>query len=375
MMSESVKLLSLKVLSSYIVFLLLCCAAGVFFVFPTGIAAGNFAPVSPTPTPAKKATLTGTTKPGAPMARPASTPAAEVQKVIVSTTAARVRSEASTASAELRRMKLGTILSVVDKTAGAAPWYKVQLPPGSKISTGWMSSTVASSFDQSRAETIYRQIANKNFKATGMSFADSAEVYEFLSEVTPEIKNSEAAAEFGLKRLQSLAAALNGIPMMKSEEKLYKDFTAAHDKEIVYSDPAGQWFVRADLFWDLRKKYPKSTLAEEIAWAAARTNLPGECEGYVVCYLYLIRETDGEYLTLHPYGKHSAEALKNIHTYLQPIVSDLKEKKIYTGPTDLSDRADYNRYLADLRTIVSKLSLVDKDKPLRQISLLAEAYK
>ena len=208
-----------------------------------------------------------------------------------------------------------------------------------------------------------------------MSFTDSAEVYEFLTDVLADIKSGEIAAELGLKRLQALAAALEAIPIMKSDEKLYKDFAAAHDNEIVYSDPAGQWFVRADLFWDLRKKHAKSTLADEIAWAAARTNLPGECEGYVNCYLYLMRQTDGEYLDLHPNGKHAPEALKNITSYLQPIVADIKEKKVYTGPSELSDRAEYNRLLAALRNVISRLPLVDKDKPLRQINQLAEAYK
>jgi hypothetical protein len=272
-------------------------------------------------------------------------------------------------------MKLGTILPLLETTPGAAPWYKVQLPPGSKATTGWMSSTVAGSFDGAKAEATYRQLATKNFKKTGMSFADGVEVYEFLTRVMPEIKTNETAAELGLKRLQSLAAALDAIPIMKSEEKQYKDFTATHDKEIVYSEPAGRWFVRADLLWDLRKKYSRSPLAEEIAWTAARTSLPGECEGYVNCYLYLMRETDGEYLDLYPSGKHAQEALKNITTYLQPIVADLKEKKIYTGPSDLSDRAEYNKLLAELRNIISRLPLVDKDRPLRQISLLAEAYR
>lgn len=368
-MRELTKHLSRKLPSKYIGRVVLISVAAIFLVFP----AGNFASVMPAPTPAKKtADLTGANKPAA---RPASTPASVMQKVIVNTTAARVRRDSSTASPELRRMKLGTVLSVLEKSAGPAPWYKVQLPPGSKTPTGWMSSTVASSFDEAKAETTYRQITTKNFKKTGMSFTDSAEVYEFLTDVLADIKSGEIAAELGLKRLQALAAALEAIPIMKSDEKLYKDFAAAHDNEIVYSDPAGQWFVRADLFWDLRKKHAKSTLADEIAWAAARTNLPGECEGYVNCYLYLMRQTDGEYLDLHPNGKHAPEALKNITSYLQPIVADIKEKKVYTGPSELSDRAEYNRLLAALRNVISRLPLVDKDKPLRQINQLAEAYK
>jgi uncharacterized ferritin-like protein (DUF455 family) len=366
---------------------LLCVVGAVFFSTPVKSAGDHSLAAAATPTPVKKPGASANTNKKLPAgantnsnknsnaAKPAATPKPELSKVIVSTTAARVRSEASTTSTEIRRIKLGTVLPVLEKTTAAAPWYKVQLPAGSKAQTGWMSSTVAGSFDPAKSETTYRQLAAKNFKKTGMSFSDSSEVHEFLDRVTPEIKSYEAGAELGLKRLQALAAALDAIPTMKSEEKQYKDFTAAHDKEIVYSDPAGQWFVRSNLLWDLRKKYPKSALAEEIAWTAARTPLPGECEGYVNCYLYLMRETDGEYLSLYPGGKHAPEALKNITTYLQPIVADLKEKKIYTGPSDLSDRAEYNRLLAGLRNVISRLPLVDKDRPLKQINQLAEGYK
>jgi Bacterial SH3 domain len=370
-MTESTKLTSRR--SS-----LKCAALSIFFCvvaslfFATSIkSAPKFSPL-PEPTPAKKPAASAPNKTAA---KPAATPAAGAQKVIVNTTSARVRSEASTASSELKRLKLGTVLSVVDKTKGAAPWYKVQMPAGSKVSSGWMSSTVVSEFDPGKAETIYTQLTTKNLKKTGMSFTDSAEVYEFLAGVVPDVKNGPLAAELGLKKFQALASALDAIPIMKADNAPYKDFTATHDEEIVYSEPAGQYFVRADKIWDLRKKHAKSPLADEIAWAAARTNLPGECEGYVPCYLYLFRETDGEYLNLHPFGKHAPEALKNLITYLQPIVADLKEKKIYDGPTDLSDRAEYTRHLADLRTIASKLALVDKDKLLRQINQLAEAYR
>jgi hypothetical protein len=286
-----------------------------------------------------------------------------------------VRSAATTSSTELRRLKLGTLLPVLDKTAAAPIWYKVQLPAGSRVATGWVSSTVAGSFDTAKTESTYRQLAAKNFKSEKMSFNDAVEVYEFLTRVSPEVKTNNIAAELGLKRLRSLAAALNAIGIMNSDKQPYKTFTNAQDKNIVYSEPAGQWFVRAELFWDLHKKYSDTSLGEEIAWAAARTSLPGECEGYVNCYLYLLRETDGEYLNLYPDGKHALEALKNITAYLEPIVADLKDKKIYSGPADLSDRAEYNRHLADLRMIISRLPLVEKDKPLRQIGLMAEAYR
>jgi hypothetical protein len=332
---------------------------------------------APTPTP-KKPVASSTPKPGPkPASKPSATPGpkTETAKVIVSVTGARVRSEATTSSTEIRKFKLGMIVPVLDKTMGAGFWYKVQLPAGSKPGAGWMSSTVVNSFDPAKAESVYRDLVQKNFKKDSMSFSDASEVYEFLTRIVPEIKTPATAAEFSLKRLQALAAALDKIPIVKSDDKVYKNFTTAQDKFIVYSDPAGQYFVRAELFWDLHKKYKGTVIGEEIAWSGARTYLPGECEGYVVCYLYNMRETDGTYLENYPDGKHSAEALKNIIAYMEPMANDTKDKSIYTGPSDLSDRAEFNRLLSELRGIVSKVPFVDKDKALQQIAKMAEIYR
>ena len=55
----------------------------------------------------------------------------------------------------------------------------------------------------------------------------------------------------------------------------------------------------------------------------------------------------------------------------------MAEKKIYTGPSDVSDRAEFNRLLAELRTIVSKLpfSESEKQKTIQQINQIAEGYR
>jgi len=382
-MSNPIKLLSESVLPRYagLIILFGACVLA-FYAPPTKSAPGSDTTAVASPTPVKKSSNSASVNKKLPTnantnsSKNLSVPKTEpTPQVIVSVTAARLRSAATTSSAELRRLKLGTILPVMERTSGANFWYKVQFPAGSKYVTGWVSSTVAANFEAAKAETIYRQLASKNFKSEGMSYGDAVEVYDFLTRVLPEVKTNEIAAELGLKRLQSLAAALDAIGVMNSDKQPYKTFTNAQDKNIVYSDPAGQWFVRADLFWDLHKKYSGTSAGEEIAWAAARTSLPGECEGYINCYLYLLRETDGEYLSLYPAGKHALEALKNISAFLEPIVADLKDKKIYSGPTDTSDRAEYNRHLADLRLIISRLPLVEKDKPLRQIGLMAEAYR
>ena len=114
---------------------------------------------------------------------------------------------------------------------------------------------------------------------------------------------------------------------------------------------------------------------EKIAWEAAKNPLPGECEGYVNCYLFMLRMTDGEYLNFYPNGEHASEALRNIIQLLEPIASDANAKKVYNDPTDVSDRAEFNSLITELRVIVSRLPNTEKEKAQQQLKKIAEGFK
>ncbi len=61
--------------------------------------------------------------------------------------------------------------------------------------------------------------------------------------------------------------------------------------------------------------------------------------------------------------------------YLSPIVADAPQKTVYNGPTDVTDRAEFNNLIAELRTIVARLQFVEKEKTLQQLRTIAEAYR
>ena len=143
----------------------------------------------------------------------------------------------------------------------------------------------------------------------------------------------------------------------------------------VISEPAGQWYVRSEKFWELHDRYKKHKVGEKIAWQAAGNPTPGECEGYINCHLYRLRVTHGEYLNFYPGGKHSEEALLDVYNMFQPIIADLPGKKIYYTASDISDRAEFNKMLADLRKIISKSPHLFKTKILRQIQQIAEGHR
>ena len=300
-------------------------------------------------------------------------PNKELPQIVVSSLSTSVRNAPNLTASEVSRAKLGSVYKVVEKNTG---WYKVQISNRGTTSAGWIPVTAATNLETGGNDEIYRQILTRNYKSEKMNFAEAVEVYEFLTRVQPEIKNETAAADFGLKRLMALRAALDAIPFGQKDQKIYQDFLKAQDQNIVYSEPAGEYYVRAPIFWDLHSKYTNLPVAgEKIAWEATKNPLPGECEGYVNCYLFLLRMTDAEYLNFYPSGGHATEALTNIIKLLDPIAADVNSKTIYNGPSDVSDRAEFNSLITELRVIISRLPNTEKEKALQQLKKIAEGFK
>ncbi|MDQ6786876.1 MAG: SH3 domain-containing protein [Acidobacteriota bacterium] len=291
------------------------------------------------------------------------------RQIIVSAASAQVRSAPDASASAISNVNIGKTFTVLEENSA---WYRVRI---SNNKNGWMPKTAADDFDPAKREEIYQSIAGKYFKDEQIDFATAVQVFDFLNAALPQVKKTDAQADFSLKRLLALSSALKAIPFGKGGEKPYKDFLAANEKEVVYSEPSGEWYPRADLVWELHGQFKDSSVGEEIAWQAAQTHLPGECEGYVNCYLYLLRVTDGEYLNFYPGGKYAKKSLENITTVLEPIVADLKEKTVYTSATDISDRAEFNRLLTELRTIISKVPFSEKAKTIQQINQIGEGFR
>jgi uncharacterized protein YgiM (DUF1202 family) len=297
------------------------------------------------------------------------TPKSGALQIIVTGTAVGIRELPTVKSNRLTQVKLGKILPVKEKNPA---FYRVEYADGK---SGWISISYTRDFESSKRETLYREIADKYTKNKTLEFADAIEVIDFLKTAQNAAKSDDARADFSFRRLKILDAALKKIPFGKSDQNPYKAFLEQNEKEVVYSEPSGQWLVRAEVLWDLQSKYVALPIAEEIAWTAANTPIPGECEGYINCNLYQLRATSGEYLNFYPNGKYSKKALADITDTLELSVADMNDKQLYKPLADISERAEFNRFLTELRTIVSKVADIDKAKPLRLINQLGEGYK
>ena len=294
------------------------------------------------------------------------------QKVIVSVISARVLSEPNLDSPTVQNLHIGAVLTVIEKNED---WYKVLFAGDQNASSGWVSKTIVTDFAIAQRNEIYQKIVDRTFNKDAMDFATATELFDFLTIATKEISDEKLLADLSFKRLLSLKAALKAVPIDKAQENPYQTFLKTNEKEIVYSEPTARWYVRLEKFWQLHYQYKNLPISEEIAWQAANNPIAGECEGYINCYLYKFRTTFGEYLNFYPNGKYSQEAIENINNSLQPMVADAKERKVYYAASDTSDRAEFNRYLTELRTIIFKVSRPEKAKTIQQINQIAEGYR
>jgi hypothetical protein len=147
------------------------------------------------------------------------------------------------------------------------------------------------------------------------------------------------------------------------------DWIKKHEDSLVYSEPAGQWLVKADLYWELETRNRGNPIAEEIAWDGATTGIPGECEGYIPCYFAVFLLSDARYLDVYPNGRHAEEAAEHIDYLLQEI---LKPNNPYT--MDSRDFGELRESIAKLSTILDRSSILKKTTLLTRLKRIEETY-
>lgn len=298
--------------------------------------------------------------------------ASEKNEIIVSVVGGRVRSKPNLKSNILKQMAIGSVLPMIEENNR---WFKVSLArEGEKEKTGWISKSIALKFDEADSDYIFKRITDKYFKRRFLTFKTAKELIEFLGSAADKSTVLDIKGDLRLKRLLALSYALEAITPSKAKS-LYEEFIAKYKREIVYSEPYGQWFVRSELFWNLHNRYEKSKIGEEIAWEASINPLPGECEGYVNCYLDILLITTGKYLNLYPDGKYGRQALRDIIDMFDAMVADLNRRDwFYIMEDDESDKTGFRTRLSQLRKIILKTPYMEKSQALKQISKIAEGH-
>jgi hypothetical protein len=297
--------------------------------------------------------------------------------LITTAAGARLRERPEAASAEVGRLQLGLVVEELERSAeksrvgpAEAFWHRVSAPGGAR---GWVFGGLVAPFDPARREETYQRLAAERVANAAATFPELTELVRFLDRATKEVTRRDARAELELTRLVALARTLANMPMEDLEKPPYKSWVSEHEREIVYSEPAGQWFVRSELLWGLERKYRGLPVAERAAWEAAQTTLPGECEGYLPCYVYKESETNGRYLKLYPRGAHADAALSNLSESLGHIVEDLRgASPVYAVPRE--DRPGFRRSVAGLRAQLALVPAAKKARVLGQLDAIARRF-
>jgi hypothetical protein len=196
-----------------------------------------------------------------------------------------------------------------------------------------------------------------------------ADLARFLSSVAKEATQPDAAAELELARLTAIQKAAESLPTDKQEQPPFQGWIKTNQALIVYSEPGGQWMIKADVVWELAKQYRALAIGERIAWQAARLPLPGECEGDPTCNLAYLNRTVGQYLRLYPRGVHAEEAMKDVIESLGNIVESSKSEE----PVAAEYKADSLKEAAALRTTIQGTASPSKARALDLLKAY-EAY-
>ncbi len=302
---------------------------------------------------------------------------AGTRSLITTATGARLRERPDAGSAEVGRLQLGLVVEELERSAdkarvgsAEAHWHHVSAPGGAR---GWVFGGLVAPFDPARRDETYLRLASERVSNAAATFPELSELVRFLERATKEVTRRGPHAELELTRLLALGRSLASIAMEDLEKPPYKSWVKEHEPEIVYSEPAGQWYVRSELLWNLHRKYAALPSAERIAWEAARTPLPGECEGYLPCYLYKETITNGRYLKLYPRGAHADAALASISEFFGHVTEDARgANPVFEVPRE--DRAAFRKSVAELRAQLALVPAAKKARLLAQLDRLARRF-
>lgn len=228
---------------------------------------------------------------------------------VMTADAVRIRARPSADAAVARTLEIATPVRV----EATGEWVRVRTADGAR---GWVRRDLTVPYDPANPLPALRRITARSVAREQVPFATRARLVNVLADAAGAATAPAARAELSLLRLRALQKALDeharARPAGFDARPLREGRIRADSSEIAYGEPQGQWYVAADAFWALQRRYRALPIAEAIAWDAATQQLPGECEGDPACLFALAEMTTGRYLSLYPRGAHAAAALRRL---------------------------------------------------------------
>jgi hypothetical protein len=298
----------------------------------------------------------------------AGTPPQPEKQRIAAASGIRLRATPAPGGKEVTKLFIGTVLrelehSAKQETIGGKKdyWYRVATPDGQE---GWVFGSFVLPLEPERRVQAYLEIAKLRMADEKTPFADRADLVNFLKAEVAKESAKESAAPLELALWRAMRWTLASITPGDVPKSAYEKWVQRQGETLVYSEPAGEWFVSGTYLWKLEEKYRGLPEAEALAWEAATTPPPGECEGYAPCYLAISNGMEGEYLRRYPAGPHAGEALKALQQSLgTENLTDL----------DKETRADVHEELNKLEAALGPVKLPEKKQVLNGIQAMRKA--
>jgi hypothetical protein len=223
----------------------------------------------------------------------------------------RLRASPSEAAAVVASLPLGTELVQLESGGEGASWTRVRVTAGGS-QDGWLPTRLTRSIVTARRPDVIEAIVEERFARKGDGFAARAELADFVERELKQASDPETAGRLARYWTRAMSGALDAVPHWRGNQPPYRSWLAARAGTVVYNEPGGRWIIRADRLWSLHDEHARTASADEIAWAAVQNGLPGECEGFIPCYVRRLNLLQGEYLRRSALGKHVDEAVARV---------------------------------------------------------------
>lgn len=268
----------------------------------------------------------------------------------------RIRSNGSTSGKVVATLPLGTWAEILEtgsekqKLLGKDEfWYKIR---DENRTEGWIfGGLTLRCTPETKFKTAF-DLINERSELYGKPIEEVEQLYSFSKKMLGQARQNNDKAMMELGKLKALQQILNTLSAMMKGSDANHEAIKENKDDIYYHESAGQHFIYPEAFWKLAQTYKDDAIADEIAWQAARQQLPGETEGDPMAVLSFISTSEGKYLKMFPNGRYSAIALENIKLSLEDMPNFLNG--YFTSEYEASKKA----FLADLSDLgeISKTS-------------------
>lgn len=285
---------------------------------------------------------------------------------ITAATNVTLRMTPSPDGAPVAQLPLGTEVAESGPAGLEKTWIRVRLADSRE---GWIQTSLTRPLDSIWRWPVFDHIITERLGRKGDGFAATAELLAFIERVAPEYTDPDGRGRIELARLRALAATLRNVPMNGARRELYSTWLTSHKEEVIYDEPGGHWMITDEAIWKSHARYAGTKSADEIAWFAVRNGLPGECEGYVPCYIGANNRLYGEYLRRHPAGAHAQEAVAWIKGTADLLVAPVKAGSAYEFDPK-RDCKDLTSAIDALASAIQKTRVESRDAALASLGSL-----